>query len=574
MLWLVPVFFIFSGQSDAGNKKFRAAPINAQYQEYVKNWKAGVLQKFSDDGHPLGLIPSIHDLSYIKTEGIYRTYDLPDSYDLRTLNKLTSVKNQGSCGSCWAFASYGSLESYLMPNENRNFSEQNLVDHHGFDWGPCEGGSIDMATAYLARWDGPINESEDPYIHALSMNLLDIKKHVQNVIYFYPKSSAADNDRIKQAVMNYGGIYTTMYYSAAYYNSANKSYYNPSERVGAHAVVIVGWDNNFDQYKFNQVPPGNGVFIVKNSWGSGWGESGYFYVSYYDAFFGRRDLCAAVTAEPTSTYQDIYQYDPFGWVWSLGYEDTNTAWGANIFTAKSSLPLSAVSFYCAGRSNRYEIYVYTGVSAEGPRTGVLAAAKSGSTDNPGYYTIPMDSMVPLYAGQKFSVVIKFITEGYNFPVPVEYPYPDYCSQASANSGESFISEDGNVWDDMLTANEGEYANTNICIKALAGYPGIYPPENFSLQRLENNLIFSKEYINRLEWTPNPKNVTQIVKYKIFRKKKNQNELYYQLLTELAATELSYEDRGLKKTDLYTYGILCVDEWNRESDLTEISNEGE
>ena len=60
-------------------------------------------------------------------------------------------------------------------------------------------------------------------------------------------------------------------------------------------------------------PPGNGAFIVRNSWGTGWGDAGYFYVSYYDTNFGYGENAVFDDAEPTSNYNAIYQYDPLGW---------------------------------------------------------------------------------------------------------------------------------------------------------------------------------------------------------------------------------------------------------------------
>ena len=88
----------------------------------------------------------------------------PPSYDLRTAGKLPPVRDQSPYGTCWTFATYGSLESCLLPGESWDFSENNLAWFSGFDWDPYEGGgNYWMSTAYLARWDGPIREADDPY---------------------------------------------------------------------------------------------------------------------------------------------------------------------------------------------------------------------------------------------------------------------------------------------------------------------------------------------------------------------------------------------------------------------------
>src|SRR5664279_3270505 len=120
------------------------------------------------------------------------------------------------------------------------------------------------------------------------------------------------------------------------------SYYYDGLASANHAIAIVGWDDSFDRNSFSKVPPGDGAFIIKNSWGTGWGDRGYFYISYYDSKIGKDN--AVFLAETTNNYKSIYQYDPLGWIESIGY-DNPTGWCANVFTSKSDETLKAVSFY-------------------------------------------------------------------------------------------------------------------------------------------------------------------------------------------------------------------------------------
>jgi len=567
------VLYLSSGNLAQDEAKIRTAPINPEFLEYIQGLKLEKWPKYTEEGHPLGLRPSPLNIFYIKNAHStefrpVREERLPTSYDLRCEGKLTPIRNQGRCGSCWAFAAYGSLESFLLPSESWNFSEQNLIDHHGFDWGPCEGGDIFMATAYLARWSGPVKEEDDPYQYAY-LTGLKARKHVQNVIYVPSRSDSLDNDGLKLAVMKYGAVYTSMYFAGSCYNSIYNAFYNKDIEKGSHAVAIVGWDDSFDKTKFKITPPGKGAFIARNSWGKNWGESGYFYVSYYDNYFGR-EWNAVLKAEPTSGYIDIYQYDTLGWTWSLGYR-SETAWMANIFTASSNNPLIAVSFYAAGSSNSYEIYIYTDISDEQPRSGHLARKESGLLVSPGYFTIPLKVGVTLKEGQRFSVVLKLTTKNYKYPIPIEYPFRNYSSRARAEAGQSFISSNGSAWNDLHTSWEGEFANSNVCLKTFAGFPPLYPPANFKLERVENNFIFFREYINRLGWKANPKNKIKIISYRLYRKPKEAGEKSYRLLEELRPNVYSYDDRGLKKDEFYAYKISAVDELGRESDPVEVSN---
>jgi hypothetical protein len=239
----------------------------------------------------------------------------------------------------------------------------------------------------------------------------------------------------------------------------NYGYYYNGSNSGNHAVAVVGWDDHYDSSNFVIPPPGDGAFITKNSWGTSWGDEGYFYISYYDSRMGRGTDAVFENAEPTSNYSTIYQYDPLGWVASLGY-GFDTAWFANVFTAEGAEQLAAVSFYSAGVDSSYEISIY--VNPDSPPVGSLVAStESGVLSYPGYHTVALSTPVELVENDEFSVVVKLTTPGYTYPIPIEYAVADYSSAAGALPGESFFSPDGGSWMDATAWD----SSTNVCIKA-------------------------------------------------------------------------------------------------------------
>jgi len=349
----------------------------------------------------------------------------------------------------------------------------------GFDLTCEDGGNQQMATAYLARWggsmqSGPVTTACDPFNQdsCADTSLSSVQQHVQNVLFLPYRTSATDNNNIKWALENYGSVYATMYIdsNSSNYNSNTAAwYYRGSPTLDDHAVTIVGWNDSYPASNFASHPPGPGAFIVKNSWGTNWGQNGFFYVSYYDTQFATSNVIngqqwaeppTVFTAQPTTNYNTNYQYDPLGWVSSVG-EGGSTAWGANVFTATSNQSLSAVSLYAGSVSTSYAIYVYTNPTT-GP-VGVTAyTGPTGTIALPGYYTIPLNTTVPLTAGQKFSVVIEITTPGSNEPIPVEITEPGY-STATGQPGQGYLSANGTSWTD---ATEVE-TNMSICIKAFA-----------------------------------------------------------------------------------------------------------
>lgn len=444
-----------------------SAPVSSSFAAYTNKGEAGTVLDGNQSG---GYIPAPVNFTHLKGKKLASgTNAYSSSFDLRDQQKVSPIRNQGACGSCWAHGTYGSLESVMLPTV-RDFSENNLKNTHGFDWGPCDGGNNYISTAYLARWSGPVNESADPYQPNTNPSPVGLAPggHVQDVILIPQRGGPLDNENIKWALTTHGGISAAYYHDDTAYSSAHAAFYNPSYAYSNHIITIVGWDDNFPASRFLTRPAGNGAFLCKNSWGTGWGQSGYFWISYYDTVLGYDELFTFLTASPVTNYARIYQYDPYGWVYSIGW-DSPTAYLANVFTASHSEELTGVGFYTPDTGTYYEIEIYTGVTS-GPLTGTRRQTVSGSVSAPGYHTVSIPA-VSLTAGQKFSVVIRITTTGYGYPIAIEYPLSGYSSGASGSAGQSYISRYGSSYTDITQY----YANTNVCIKAYTSASGSPPP---------------------------------------------------------------------------------------------------
>ena len=404
---------------------------------------------------------------------------LPSSYDLRDLGLVTSVKNQSPGGDCWAFAIYAALESYLLKNEciAYDFSENNMKNsmytngEYGTEW--TSGGNHILAFAYLLRGSGPVDESLDPF-DAYSTNSpedLDISKYVTGFEYIPMRLNYLDNDQIKYALLQYGALYTSIY---SHMLNDNGTGYSNFSNVNQHAVAIVGWDDDYSRFNFADTPPGDGAWIIKNSWGSNRGQGGYYYVSYYDSTFpGVTDQFAAIaitSVENISEYRSIYQYDPVGNSFeSLGY-NSNTAWLANQFTAESANPLKAFGLYTFGSSS-YLVNITV--------NGISKLVQEGDLIGAGYHTVKLDNMVDLAKGDIFKITVRLTTPDSLFPIAIESKRSDYSTKVTAELDQSFISPDGINWYDIAQdtvvtkfyedLSRIKLVKTNVCLKAYTAY---------------------------------------------------------------------------------------------------------
>lgn len=197
------------------------------------------------------------------------TTKLPKSIDYRKLGYVTSVKNQGSCGSCWAFSSVGALEGQLKKTTGNlmDLSPQNLVDCVTKNDG-CGGGYMTNAFEYVSENKGIDSEESYPYVGTDQQCAYNVSGKAASCKGF--KEIPQGNERaLAAAVAKVGPVSVgidAMQSTFLYYKSG--VYYDPNcnkEDVN-HAVLAVG---------YGATPKGKKYWIVKNSWGEEWGKKGF-----------------------------------------------------------------------------------------------------------------------------------------------------------------------------------------------------------------------------------------------------------------------------------------------------------
>ncbi len=385
---------------------------------------------------------------------------LPDAYDMRDYGRVSPVRDQGRYGTCWAFASLGALETTLLPMESQIFSTDHMSICNSYNLDVNKGGEHTMSIAYLAAWQGPVYEVDDPYGDGMSNPNLEPVLHLEEALVINDR----DFEIIKSAIFRYGAIETSLYSQmeyvdsvSQYYSEDNSAYYYNGEEAPNHDVVVVGWDDNYPKENFTHQPEDDGAFICKNSWGEEFGEDGYFYVSYYDANICNKAVVYTRIGS-ADNYDKIYQADLLGWIGHLGFGKED-AYFANVYTAGENEELAAVSFYATDKDTEFEVYLvqeFDGTDAFQRREFLVA----GNTKYAGYYTVPLPDPVRLTDNAKYAVVVKIRTPGAVHPIAIEYDVDERTANFDITDGEGYISLYGELWH-----NAEETQNCNVCLKA-------------------------------------------------------------------------------------------------------------
>lgn len=449
----------------------QVAPLNPDFLDFIQNRPT----KF------YGYIPPPVDLRHLKDIPVRKPaleaqatleapLSLPTSFDWRTSGKVTPVKNQDPCGTCWLFGTLAAVESKVLIGDSAafNFSEQNVACCTDPSWvyledNRCNGGGWSWLAADTLSKKGTRLAACDPY-NPETINTTTCNDTCTTIKYVTGyRFVAVNTTAIKDAVYDHGPVSIAFYWVSSSYNSTTNVYYYTGSSAPNHLVCIVGWDDTIP----HPIGGGSGAWIVKNSWGTGWGgncgygsENGYFYLCYDS---GNMQEAARYEYKDYSASEKIYYWDEAGWVANAGYGTIDYAWMANVFTMTASGTLTHADFWTVSNNAMYEIKVY---QDNNPADGLPSPLRSqtGTCQEAGYYSINLTLPVSVSAGQAYTIAVKMTTTGYNYSIPIEaewttIPPPTTWCDPPIQTGVSYMSSDGTSWTDI-----GADYDWNACLR--------------------------------------------------------------------------------------------------------------
>lgn len=413
-----------------------------------------------------------------ETSTVQFSEKLPREYSSVEQGYTPPVRNQGTLGNCWAQAATAMVEISMIKNHVIAADEVNLSESHLIYYicrpvadplggttedytGPMNdtvysmfnnGGFISYTTANLLGWMGPVQEEDFYDYDYLLANHQEVTQleGLNDTQHAYGNRAAivvenveiSGREEMKKAIMEYGSLGIHYNSDTKYYNFDYAAQYCDEYKAIDHAVVIVGWNDDFPKENFATTPAGDGAWLVRNSWGTGHGINGYFWLSYYDTSATGVRAYRAVAADK---YDNNYRYDRT--VNDAGYingVEEGSIEAVNVFEIQNEQEvLKAVQFGIQWNNSKYSIQVYKNPeNAKEPDTGepLLEEPIQGSRNRAGHYTIDLGKNIELKKGDKIAVSVTFTSDN-----PLVIPAAQIENYTVSKEGRSMYRINGGEW---------------------------------------------------------------------------------------------------------------------------------
>lgn len=367
-------------------------------------------------------------------------------------SNVTVPKNQDSCGSCYAFGAIGSVEAFLKgkgqgtldlsENNAKNCNQVQLDNQTSCG----QGGNFAMVADLLNK-KGTVLETDDPYDTTSGPASCKTNVTYQHTLLGWMQIGKSgeytDKATLKNALINYGPVEISVKadnpgatgQKFQEYNGTNPIYMPLNKEDGIdHSVLLVGWNDNTTH------EGGQGVWIIKNSWGTGWGKEGYADVAYGSANLGLGSVYVPADWQRYNSNEELLFYDKYG-RGSMYYTSGLGKDGMVKFTPTSDSCANRVELQLFAKTSNINVTIYddlqTSTNAWGEQvlkpSKQLAAVKNKSWADGGNISIPLETPLNLKQNDDVYVAVS-LAEG------------NLSADAStSDTKRSYMSYDGDNW---------------------------------------------------------------------------------------------------------------------------------
>jgi len=446
--------------------KIEKAPLNPEFVEY---------QKLSREKQKArGYIPPPFRIK----SRFPKDYSFKWFPDFFKTDCITPVDNQELNPDCWAYSTTGAVEQQTCKKtgQKKDLSEDCLVDWKDMHF-ETVGGNRQISSSYFSARKGPVEENSDCFDLSSALlpeNSNELIKSVgapgnpkskDNIKNLFDKSSnnISNMDTLRNIIKGFiyekGAIITSMFYDTSFYDPINYTYFcDTTDTASNHSVLLVGWDDN---YQTSASKPG--VWIAKNSWGTAYGDSGYFYISYYDSLALSYRASIWTELNDYIPNEHLYMNDQLGRIHTLGLNYNAIGYGLAKFEAINEVPVTEILTWTTMGDAYVSIWVYDDFDGSN-LTGLISQSLNNYREFSGYTMYQLPAPIYFPEGDDFYVKVEYRNpEANSYPIPSECYIEDYCDP-NIQKDKYWVSADGSNW---LKIGKGTHVLENLSIRAYA-----------------------------------------------------------------------------------------------------------